>query len=108
MFRVILAQIPPSVNATGEAKDRYKKKIAPWLEAIDFPVFGGDDRLYGGIIYFNHGPTNVRDVHNIFKPTFDLLQGRVYTDDKAIVYFEGVRLDMAVCMHLFLSTWSKQ
>jgi hypothetical protein len=37
----------------------------------------------------------VRDIHNILKPIFDMLQGYVYDDDNDILFFEGIRLDMS-------------
>ena len=97
MFRRILFLIPPTSNATGGSPQaqRFKKRIAPWLEMLaDVVAFSDDDRLYGRIYYFNHERVGVRDIHNIIKPLFDVLEKRIYKDDKQIKHFEGYCLDM--------------
>ncbi len=96
MFRKILPKIPLSANASSKSTERFKKEIAPWLAEIksNFEPYQKDTRLYGRIIYFNYERANVRDIHNVFKKTFDFLNGIVYEDDKAILVFEGIRLDM--------------
>jgi hypothetical protein len=64
------------------------------LDSIDFIKFSKNDKLYGKICYFNHETYAVRDIHNIIKPIFDMLQGYVYDNDHQILFFEGIRLDM--------------
>lgn len=94
MFRKLLLKIPLSANASARAKQAFKIAIQPWLDEIQVNKYSLTERLYGRIIYFNHERTNVRDIHNIFKPTLDLLNDIVYEDDQSILFFEGIRLDM--------------
>jgi hypothetical protein len=95
IFRKLLIEIPPSINSGGRQKREYVKKIQQWLNSIDFIKFSeNDQKLYGRIFYFNHEIYGVRDIHNILKPIFDMLQGYVYENDNDILGFEGIRLDM--------------
>jgi len=96
LFRKILSKIPLSANAGSKSTERFKKEITSWLDEIkrSFEPYQANDRLYGRIIYFNYEKSNVRDIHNVFKKTFDFLNKIVYEDDKAILVFEGIRLDM--------------
>jgi len=94
IFRKLLTDIPPSINSGGRQKKAFQRKIQPWLDSIDFIKFSKTDKLYGRIIYFNHEIYGIRDIHNILKPIFDMLQGYIYDDDHYILSFEGIRLDM--------------
>jgi hypothetical protein len=94
IFRKLLINIPPSINSGSRRKREYLRKIQPWLDSIDFVGFSKTDKLYGKIFYFNHETYTVRDIHNIIKPIFDMLQGYVYDNDYQILFFEGIRLDM--------------
>jgi hypothetical protein len=94
IFRKLLIDIPPSVNSGGRQKKEFQKKIQPWLDSINFIKFSNTDKLYGRIFYFNHDTYGIRDIHNIIKPIFDMLQGYIYDDDNSILSFEGIRLDM--------------
>jgi len=95
IFRKLLVNIPPSINSGSRQKKIFQKKIQPWLDNIDFIKFSKTDKLYGRIFYFNHEVYGVRDIHNILKPIFDMLQGNVYDNDNDILFFEGIRLDMS-------------
>ncbi|RKZ81907.1 MAG: hypothetical protein DRR19_21530 [Candidatus Parabeggiatoa sp. nov. 1] len=94
IFRKLLINIPPSINSGSRRKREYLRKIQPWLDSIDFVGFSKTDKLYGKIFYFNPETYTVRDIHNIIKPIFDMLQGYVYDNDYQILFFEGIRLDM--------------
>lgn len=95
IFRKLLIDIPPSINSGSRQKKVFQRKIQPWLDSIDFIKFSKTDKLYGRIFYFNHEVYGVRDIHNILKPIFDMLQGYVYDNDNDILFFEGIRLDMS-------------
>ncbi len=95
IFRKLLVDIPPSSNSRSKPKKVFQKKIQSWLDNIDFLKFSKTDKLYGRIFYFNHEVYGVRDIHNIIKPIFDMLQGKVYDDDNDILFFEAIRLDMS-------------
>lgn len=95
IFRKLLIDIPPSINSGSRQKKVFQRKIQPWLDSIDFIKFSKTDKLYGRIFYFNHETYAVRDIDNILKPIFDMLQGYVYDDDNDILFFEGIRLDMS-------------
>lgn len=94
IFRKLLIDIPPSVNSGGRQKKEFQKKIQPWLDSINFVKFSNTDKLYGRVFYFNHDTYGIRDIHNIIKPIFDMLQAYIYDDDNSILSFEGIRLDM--------------
>lgn len=55
---------------------------------------GEGERLFARVVYFKHDRHRARDVHNIVKPLFDVLRGKVYPDDKLILRYEAIRLDM--------------
>ncbi|MDM8552780.1 hypothetical protein QUF72_22055 [Desulfobacterales bacterium HSG2] len=87
----------PNVNLKATKKKQVKKFIHSILKqyglAENNPVFSEDDKLWLRIFYFNHESTTI-DVHNIVKPTLDLLEGFVYPNDRNIKYLESVHLDM--------------
>lgn len=84
-----------NASATTPQMRKTKKMIEEWFQpSITWNKFSTADKLYGRIIYFNHDGPRTRDIHNILKPLFDELKGRVYEDDKVIFHFEGVRLEM--------------
>lgn len=96
VFRILIPGIPLSNNATNSrVKDRFREYVASQISLIQSVYsFSTNDRFYGRVIYFNHEKIGIRDIHNIFKPMFDALEGHAYDDDKHILHFEGIRLDM--------------
>lgn len=79
----------------GKRSRHFKEQVRDWLGAAgESHNFASDDKLYGRIFYFNHDRLAVRDIHNIIKPMFDGLESYIFHDDKQILHFEGVRLDM--------------
>ena len=95
IFRKLFITIPPTSNKKSQQKKRFLEQVKGQLSSITtLPIFNSTDRLYGRIFYFNHEKTRIRDIHNIIKPLFDCLEDIVYDDDKQIVHFEGIRLDM--------------
>ncbi len=98
IFQTLLPLVPPSSNSRGRnKKTRFKEQVTALLkdqESTEVPQDILQGKLYGRIFYFNHEKKSVRDIHNIIKPLFDALEGYVYKDDKDIIHFEGIRLDM--------------
>lgn len=92
-FRKVFFFQPPSSNQTGRAL-RTDELIREALADSDFPAFGEGERLFARVVYFNHDRHRARDIHNIVKPLFDVLRGKVYPDDKLILRYEAIRLDM--------------
>lgn len=97
MFTGLLFFTPPTANSLHSRQgQKTKDLIQQWFDELDQVVpFEQNARLWGRIIYFNHDIARARDIHNIIKPLFDSLRGKLYADDKMIYHFEGVRLDMA-------------
>lgn len=96
MFQYIFDFIPPSSNSKApKQKDVIKDKVAKSLGPMpERPLFPGTEALFARVFHSNHERVNVRDIHNVFKPLFDVLEGRIYENDRQILQFEGVRLDM--------------
>ena len=96
-FHSLLIIIPPTSNMVGgKGARRIKQQLAEWMDTVeDVKRFSEGDKLFGRILYFNHEKTAIRDIHNIIKPLFDILEEKVIHDDKQIYHFEGLRLDMA-------------
>lgn len=95
IFQTLLPLVPPSSNSNK--KESFKKQVEDLLKDQGYtkdPQYILQGKLYGRIFYFNHEKGSVRDIHNIIKPLFDALEGYVYKDDKDIIHFEGIRLDM--------------
>ena len=91
-FRHLFPFNPPTMN------HRNKRQLSRLKEHLDSIMeneenFEKTDRLYARIIYFSHD-TSTRDIQNVMKPIFDALRTRIYEDDKSIMEFEGIRLDM--------------
>jgi hypothetical protein len=96
LFQKLFVVIPPSSNQLGsKPARRFKAQVQDWIGDVSERYrFASDDKLYGRIFYFNHSRVAVRDIHNIIKPLFDGLESYLFHDDKQILHFEGVRLDM--------------
>lgn len=72
-------------------KENMKIHISGLVGLQKFPK---DVPLFGKITFFNHDTKNTRDIHNIIKPLMDAFEKHLYDDDKVIVHFEGIRVDM--------------
>jgi len=87
----------PNVNLKATKKKQVKKFIHSILKQCGLaegdPVFSEDDKLWLRIFYFNHESTTI-DVHNIVKPTLDLLEGFVYPNDRNIKYLGILHLSV--------------
>lgn len=97
LFKKVFLLVPPTSNAGGSSPQakRFRERVEPILKGLtDVSAFSEDEQLFGRIYYFNHERSGARDIHNIIKPVFDMLETYVYKDDKQIKYFEGYRLDM--------------
>ncbi|MEZ4866064.1 MAG: RusA family crossover junction endodeoxyribonuclease [Caldilineaceae bacterium] len=96
-FHSLLIVVPPTSNTvSGKGARRIKQELADWINSLeDVKQFAEGDKLFGRIFYFNHESRAARDIHNIIKPLFDVLEGKIIHDDKQICHFEGMRLDMA-------------
>lgn len=102
VFRIV-SPVVPTFNRNEKQKRKDQRKLYRYLKQAHGIVkeikgnlkFSKPHKLWARIFYFNHDPiTSAKDIHNIIKPLFDDLEDYVYDDDKQIVIFEGIRLDM--------------
>jgi hypothetical protein len=100
----LLPGTPPNMNEKGDKEPtkpklhhRYKNfLINTFANLTQKPIFPQPTKLWGRIFYINHQKiTQAADIHNILQPIFLLLTDYVYESDKQIMYFEGIRLDLA-------------
>jgi len=99
----IISPVVPTFNRNEKQKRKDQRKLYRYLKNTLGLVkgtkgtlkFSKPNKLWAKMVYFNHDPiTSAKDIHNIIKPLFDDLEDYLYDDDKQIIVFEGIRLDM--------------